>query len=97
MKKSGVNYKGEYHEFIIKRDIPKLDKAVRSRIKAVIEIKIMTAPEIFGAPLRGTLKGYWKLRVGDWRIVYLISSKVVKIIFIAHRREVYNLVERRIG
>ena len=97
MKKSGANYKIEYHEFVVKYDIPKLDKAVRGRIKAVIEIKIMMAPEIFGAPLRGTLKGYWKLRVGDWRIVYLISSKVVKIIFIAHRREVYNLVERRIG
>jgi len=41
------------------------------------------------------LKGYkdlWRVRVGDWRVVYIIddSSKLVSITRVAHRREVYE-------
>ena len=41
------------------------------------------------------LKGYkdqWRIRVGDWRIVYIIidPAKVVSVARIAHRREVYD-------
>jgi len=41
------------------------------------------------------LKGYkdqWRVRVGDWRVVYIIDDavKLVSITRIAHRREVYE-------
>ena len=41
------------------------------------------------------LKGYkdqWRLRVGDWRVVYMIddAAKLVTITRVAHRREVYE-------
>jgi mRNA interferase RelE/StbE len=41
------------------------------------------------------LKGYkdhWRVRVGDWRIVYVINdtAKLVSVTRIAHRREVYD-------
>ncbi|HEV2423681.1 MAG TPA: type II toxin-antitoxin system RelE/ParE family toxin [Terriglobia bacterium] len=41
------------------------------------------------------LKGYkdqWRLRVGDWRVVYIIddAAKLVSVTRIAHRREVYE-------
>ncbi|HWD98092.1 MAG TPA: type II toxin-antitoxin system RelE/ParE family toxin [Bryobacteraceae bacterium] len=41
------------------------------------------------------LKGYkdhWRIRVGDWRVVYIIddAAKVVSVTRIAHRREVYE-------
>ena len=41
------------------------------------------------------LKGYkdqWRIRVGDWRVVYIIddSAKLISITRIAHRREVYE-------
>ena len=40
------------------------------------------------------LKGYkdlWRVRVGEWRVVYIINdgAKVVSVTRIAHRREVY--------
>jgi mRNA interferase RelE/StbE len=95
MKKLGASYKIEYLDLVVKYDIPKLDKTIGGRIKKAIEIKLTSRPEIFGTPLRATLGGYWKLRVGDWRIVYLISAKTVKIIIIANRREVYDLADRR--
>ena len=42
-----------------------------------------------------TLKGYrdqWRIRIGDWRVVYLIDDtlKLVSIVRIAHRRDVYE-------
>jgi mRNA interferase RelE/StbE len=41
------------------------------------------------------LKGYkdlWRIRVGDWRVVYVVddAAKVVSITRVAHRREVYE-------
>jgi mRNA interferase RelE/StbE len=41
------------------------------------------------------LKGYkdqWRVRVGDWRVVYIINDavKLISITRIAHRREVYE-------
>ncbi|MGH9432553.1 MAG: type II toxin-antitoxin system RelE family toxin [Terriglobia bacterium] len=41
------------------------------------------------------LKGYedhWRIRIGDWRVVYVIDdeTKLVSITRVAHRREVYE-------
>jgi mRNA interferase RelE/StbE len=41
------------------------------------------------------LKGYkdqWRVRVGDWRMVYIIddAAKLIRVTRIAHRREVYE-------
>jgi mRNA interferase RelE/StbE len=41
------------------------------------------------------LKGYkdqWRVRAGDWRILYIIdeAAKLVSVTRIAHRREVYE-------
>jgi mRNA interferase RelE/StbE len=37
-------------------------------------------------------KGQWRLRVGDWRVLYIIddAAKLVSITRIAHRRDVYE-------
>ncbi len=51
----------------------------------------------YGVPLRGTLKGYWKLRVGDYRIVFKITGQEVWVLTILHRREVYEAVTSRLG
>ena len=42
------------------------------------------------------LKGYkdqWRIRIGDWRVVYLVddSTKRVSVTRVGHRREVYDL------
>ena len=45
-----------------------------------------------GIRLRGELKGLYKYRVGDYRILYEIQKSKVKVIVIdiGHRREVYR-------
>jgi mRNA interferase RelE/StbE len=88
-----VEYTLRYHPSVKDEDIPRLDKAVAARIRKVIETKLLIAPEKYGLPLRRTLKGYWKLRVGDYRIVFRIRSKEILILGILHRKEVYRIVE----
>lgn len=85
-----------YHPRVIKRDIPTLDSVYSKKIKKAIEEKLTTNPETYGLPLRATLKQYWKLRVGDFRVIYMISAGTVYIAVIGHRKEVYKIAEDRI-
>lgn len=42
--------------------------------------------------LRGELSGYFRYRVGDWRVVYEVHEDqvIVIIVMIAHRRTIYR-------
>ena len=42
--------------------------------------------------LKGSLTGYWRYRVGDWRVVYRVEedNRIVIIILVAHWREAYR-------
>jgi len=84
-----------YHPLVVKKDIPRLDKVIASRIRLAIESKLTARPELYGVPLRATLKKFWKLRVGDWRIVYEIKQREVRVLAIAHRSEVYGAADKR--
>jgi mRNA interferase RelE/StbE len=46
--------------------------------------------------LRGTLAGYWKLRIGDWRVVYAIRDHEVIVFAIKHRSRIYDEVNDRL-
>ena len=78
-----------YHPDVRKVDLPLLDERTKNTIRNAIEKRLQTAPQDYGAPLRKTLKGYWKLRVGNYRIVYRISDSEVWILGICNRRDVY--------
>lgn len=84
-----------YHPLVVKKDIPRLSSSVSKRIRQAIETKITVSPEIYGLPLRGTLKRYWKLRVGNYRVVYEIVKYQVRILVIVHRKDVYDLARNR--
>ncbi len=93
----GIVYKILYHEQVIARDILAISKEWRGKIKNAIEQKLTTRPEIFGKPLRNSLKDYRKLRVGDYRVIFRIKVRDVKIFVIGHRSDVYLLAEKRIA
>ena len=72
------------------QDLPSISKDNQNRIKHAVENKLGRAPQDFGEPLRRSLKGHWKLRVGDWRVIYKIEGKTVIVLRIGHRREIYE-------
>ncbi len=84
-----------YHHCAVRDDIPKLDVTARRVIRQAIEKKLTTAPQTFGKPLRRSLKGYRKLRVGDYRVVFRVTGNTVYILAILHRSFVYKESERR--
>ena len=71
------------------------DTKNRKMIKRAIEKRLTTQPQIFGKPLQRSLKGYWKLRVGDYRVVFKITEDNIYIYGIIHRKEVYKLIKKR--
>ena len=89
-----MGYTVSYHPSVKEKDLPKLGVIIKTRIRKAIETKLMTAPDQYGAPLRKTLKGYWKLRVGDYRVVFKIKGHEIVILAILHRKDVYNVVSK---
>ena len=79
-----------YHPKVLSEDIPALSKSVRIRVKNAIEKKLLTHPHTFGSPLRGSLVPLWKLRVGDYRIVFDVQGDKVYIHAIGHRKHIYT-------
>lgn len=89
-------YRILYHPLVIRDDIPRLDKPWREAVKTAIEAKLTTQPDLFGIPLRQSLKGCRKLRVSDYRVIYRIEKETVKILIIGHRSDVYLKAEARL-
>ena len=86
-----MSYRIEYLESVVREDIPKLSPAVRGRVRAAIEQKLESHPVELGKPLRYSLKGARRLRVGDWRVIYRIEAPdLVLVVKIGHRREIYE-------
>ena len=85
-----------YHPKVREEDIPALNRRMQQRIYKAIETRLTTEPEKYGRPLKGTLKGYWKLRVGDYRVVYKIVESDVLILGILHRKEIYGNMTKRL-
>jgi mRNA interferase RelE/StbE len=85
-----------YHPDVKKIDLPKLDERSKTMIKRAIEERLSERPELFGRPLRGSLKGYWKLRVGNYRIVFKLAESKILVLAIMDRKTVYQQSERRV-
>jgi len=83
-------YKLKYHPDVKGSDLLQIDAKNKGIIKRAIEERLATQPEAYGKPLRKTLKGYWKLRVGDYPVVFKVSSDSIFVFGIIHRKEVYS-------
>ena len=79
-----------YHPLVLKEDLPNLSARDRERIRKAVENKLAVSPERYAKPLGHTLKGYWSLRAGDWRIIFTLEQSEIIVLHIGHRREVYS-------
>jgi mRNA interferase RelE/StbE len=85
-----------YHPAVRSDDLPLIDRKMKDRIRKAIEERLQALPHEYGEPLRKTLKGYWKLRVGDYRVVFKIMKSEVWILGIRHRKEIYKDIDKRV-
>ncbi|MBI2098007.1 MAG: type II toxin-antitoxin system RelE/ParE family toxin [Candidatus Vogelbacteria bacterium] len=85
----------EYHERVLPEDFPPIPRNWRLKIKTAIENRLAMAPSLYGKPLRRSLSGLGKLRVGDYRVIFRLRQKVIQILIVGHRRDVYRRVSSR--
>jgi mRNA interferase RelE/StbE len=91
-----MNFEIKYHPEVQKVDLPKIDIKNKAMIKKAIEERLMTKPEIYGKPLQRTLRGYWKMRVGEHRVIFKVAEKKIMVFGIVNRKEVYPQVTKRV-
>ena len=75
------------------KQLKKLDKSVSIRILSYLdEVAKLKDPRERGKSLVGNLTGFWRYRIGDYRILCRISDEklVIFVVEIGHRREVYK-------
>jgi len=71
-------------------DLRKLDPAIQKRILRKINWIARHFNIVTPEPLSGELGGAFKIRVGDWRIIYTLEKNTVVIQAVGHRREIYS-------
>lgn len=73
------------------RHLRKLDHTARRRVQAAIEL-LSVEPRPNGARRLVGGEGEWRVRTGNYRIVYEIhdSKLLVLVIAIGHRRDIYE-------
>lgn len=88
-----MSYKVEYTKRALKQHA-KLDEATKRLIDAWIMQNIVNCenPRQRGQALVGNLSGYWRYRIGDYRLLADIQDEVlvILVIEIAHRHDVYR-------
>jgi mRNA interferase RelE/StbE len=95
-----VMYRIVLDDLVLERDLKSIDPRDRERILRAIRKKLTEGPGDFGSPLAGDLKGFWKLRVGAYRVIYRIfeKKKLVDVVLVGFRRneEVYDKMTGRV-
>ena len=85
----------EIHPLVWKEDFARLDPQARLQITKALRKKLTTAPSEFGKPLGGPLAGYWRLRVGEYRVIYRVEQQrlMVLVIKVGMRRDAQIYLE----
>jgi mRNA interferase RelE/StbE len=73
------------------RALSKLDKPIRRRVQSAID-ELQADPRPHGAIALQGLSGAYRIRIGDYRVIYTINDDklVVVVVDLGHRREIYR-------
>jgi mRNA interferase RelE/StbE len=69
------------------------DKAIKKRIEQFIDQLIKNeSPRATGKALQGDLKGLWRYRIGDYRLICQIKDNelIILVVEIGNRKDIYK-------
>jgi mRNA-degrading endonuclease RelE of RelBE toxin-antitoxin system len=67
-----------------------LPKVLKVRVAGVYE-RLQKWPAVSGAkPLRYGLKNHFRIRTGDWRVVFTVEGNLIRVVNIDNRKDVYE-------
>ena len=88
-----MNWKVQISDPALK-ELHKIDRVNREMILSYLEERIdgCVDPRRYGEPLKGNLSGYWRYRIGQYRLLCEIEDEcvTVAVITVGHRRQVYE-------
>jgi mRNA interferase RelE/StbE len=86
-----MSYRIEYEPEAV-ADLKRLPSDVRQRIVKKIIWLAENFDQIQPMPLTADLAGFFKLRVGDYRVIYEFerSVRIITIDRVGHRRDIYD-------
>jgi mRNA interferase RelE/StbE len=71
-------------------DLDRLPVTIHARVEGIIA-RLAEYPNVSGAkPLKGEWAGHFRIRTGDWRVVFQVIEPNVIIVRIMHRSKVYE-------
>ena len=86
------HYKVKFLNNVTEKDLPALPVTIESRVNKAIQERLTVDPVNLGEPLYYSFKGFRRLRVGDYRVVYHVNTVKyeVNIVAIGHRDTIYE-------
>ncbi len=80
-----------WHEGTLK-ELKKLNRTSTKKIVAKVKNYLIQDPVKLGTPLKGNLKGLYRYRIGEYRVIYVIDQAEKKIIIlnVKHRKKIYK-------
>ena len=84
-------YKAIWHEGSLK-DLKKFDRTIAKKIVEKVKNYLIQDPEKLEIPLKGNLKGLYRYRIGEYRVMYVIDKEEKKVIILKvnHRKKIYK-------
>src|SRR5580693_7849779 len=82
-------WKVDYHFLVIEKDLKDFSRADQKNIFDTADQKLSKDPHAYGEPLKGPYKGYWRMRVGMYRVIYEIIKEdvVVLVVKVGKRKD----------
>ena len=77
-------------------DIEDLPENTKDRLREAIEKRLAPDPVRAGRPLKQSLAGHRKMRVGDYRVIYRVQGDVTMVLKIGHQKDVFTKVKPRL-
>lgn len=68
------------HPLVFSEDLKRFDPPVQRQLMKTLRKRLLVDPKAYGEPMRGELAGLWKLRVGEYRVVYRIAEKRIEVL-----------------
>ncbi len=87
----GKHYRIEFRPRA-RKDLKSISKPLAARIVNSIEQLASNPTPIDSKLLKGSLQGLYRLRVGQYRVIYLLKAEEILILItrIGHRKDIYR-------
>jgi len=74
------------------KELSSFDKKTAEKILYKLSTHLIKSPAKLGKQLKGEYAGFFKYRIGDWRVIYHLDeeNKTITVTKIGHRKEVYK-------